>query len=335
MDTARTVITADHSNEEKISSSDSAHIVRPLTSDKSNRWAVILAGGDGERLRPLTRLIAGDERPKQFCSFLDGETLLEQTRRRVDLAVPPEQTLIVVTAAHKPFYTTLLSDVAPNRVIEQPTNKGTAPAILYSLLHVAAVAPTATVVFFPSDHYFSDEERFMAHVDSAFETTDLNPHLITLLGIAPENPEVDYGWIEPARAISVKGSFSFHRVQRFWEKPSRALALTLMSGGCLWNSFVMVGRAQSFLRMIQRAVSPLYNKFAHLSSALNTIWEESSIRTLYSELTSTNFSRDVLTKRPEELAVLAVSEVGWSDWGAPQRVRSTLARMGIRAGWAA
>lgn len=140
-------------------------------------------------------MIAGDERPKQFCSFLKDETLLEQTRRRVAFAVPAHQTLIVVTAAHEPFYRSLLSEVLPNRVIEQPTNKGMAPAILYSLMHLAAVAPTATVAFFPSDHYFSDEERFMAHVDSAFETTELNPHLITLLGIAPENPEVEYGWI--------------------------------------------------------------------------------------------------------------------------------------------
>jgi len=97
----------------------------------------------------------------------------------------------------------------------------------------------------------------------------------------------------------------------------------------------MVGRAQTLLRMIQRAVTVLYNKFAAVSSALNTTREESSVRALYSDVTSTNFSHDVLTKSPEKLAVLAVSEVGWSDWGSPQRVRSTLARMGIRAGWAA
>jgi mannose-1-phosphate guanylyltransferase len=330
---AATVGTSDHSDGEKISSNDSAHIVRPFTSDKSNRWAVILAGGDGERLRPLTRLIAGDERPKQFCSFFNGETLLEQTRRRVAFAVPPSQTLITVTAVHKPFYTSLLSDMPPNRVIEQPMNKGTAPAILYSLIHLAAAAPTAAVAFFPSDHYFSDEERFMAHVASAFEAADLNPQLITLLGIAPENAEVEYGWIEPGSPISGKGAFSFCRVRRFWEKPSSGLALKLMAEGCLWNSFVMVGRAQALLRLIQRALPAIYNQFADVRSALNTSREESSIRTAYSEVTSTNFSRDVLTKCHEDLAVLAVSEVGWSDWGAPQRVHSTLARMGIRAVW--
>ncbi len=175
----------------------------------------------------------------------------------------------------------------------------------------------------------------MTHVDSAFDASDLRPESITLLGIAPENPEVDYGWIEPAQPISEKGAFSFHRVERFWEKPSLALARTLMTRGCLWNSFVMVGRAQAFLRMIRRAVPALYNKFGQVSSALNAAEEESRIRALYSALPSTNFSRDVLTKGAAQLAVLAVSEVGWSDWGAPQRVLSTLAHMGVSAEWAA
>lgn len=293
-----------------------------------NRWAVILAGGNGERLRPLTRLIAGDERPKQFCSFLGRGTLLEQTTRRVAFAVPRGQTLIVVTEAHEPFYKSLL-DLSIDRVIEQPTNKGTTPAILYSLLYLASVAPTATVAFFPSDHYFSDEEWFMAHVASAFEAADLNPQLITLLGIAPENPEVEYGWIEPGQPISGKGVFMFYRVRRFWEKPSRVLAARLMAGGCLWNSFVMVGRSQALLYMIQRAMPVLYNKFANVSPTLSTTREESKIRELYSQLTSTNFSYDVLAKSPEELAVLAVNEVGWSDWGSPQRVQSALAEMGV------
>src|SRR5437016_8599056 len=103
-----------------------------------SRWALILAGGDGRRLRPLTRQIAGDDRPKQFCPVLGGETLLEQTRRRVAALAPSERVLVVVVRAHERFYAPLLADVPSRCVVIQPENRGTAPAILYGLLRLTA-----------------------------------------------------------------------------------------------------------------------------------------------------------------------------------------------------
>src|SRR6266849_2035571 len=111
------------------------------TIDKASddRWAVILAGGDGTRLRSLTRAIAGDDRPKQFCPILSNETLLDQTRRRVSLAVPSCQTMLSLTATHRDFYMELVADMPPANLVVQPTNLGTAPAILYSLFRLSAL----------------------------------------------------------------------------------------------------------------------------------------------------------------------------------------------------
>lgn len=300
-----------------------------LRSDRRNIWAVILAGGDGVRLRPLTRLIAGDERPTQFCTIFGGQTLLDQTRQRVSLAVPPDQTMFVVTQTHEPFYASLLADVPANCVVVQPKNQGTAPAILYSLLRLAATSPEASVAFFPSDHYFSDDKKFMTHVEAAFDAADSCPELVTLVGIAPEGPEVEYGWIEPAETILQRDPITLCRVGCFWEKPCLAQAQTLMQRGCLWNSFVMVGHVTTFLEMIRRAAPQVYYRFKSVRSKLNTAEEELAVRSLYCQLPSTNFSQQVLAVRPVDLAVLAVSEVGWSDWGEPQRVLTTLARLNI------
>src|SRR6266550_1229583 len=122
---------------------------------RNERWAVILAGGDGTRLRSMTRAIAGDDRPKQFCSIIGGRTLLDQTRERVALSVPSDRTLLVVTEKHQRFYQPL---ALPNELlVAQPESKGTAPAILYSLLRVAAKSPKAIVGLFPSDHFFADD----------------------------------------------------------------------------------------------------------------------------------------------------------------------------------
>ena len=135
-----------------------------------NDWAVILAGGDGTRLKALTRRISGDDRPKQFCRILGHETLLEQTRRRVLLEVAPQRTIYVVNRAHQLYYAPLLTAEPAKNLVIQPANRGTAPAILYSLLRIAAVDAKAIVAFFPSDHYISDDYRFMAQVRCALRS---------------------------------------------------------------------------------------------------------------------------------------------------------------------
>src|SRR6185295_13561576 len=168
---------------------------------RGERWAVILAGGDGTRLQSMTYTITGDDRPKQFVPVIGGSTLLDQTRSRVALSVWPGRTLFVVTEKHRRFYQSLTQTVSQNLLLEQPANKGTAPAILYALLGVAAKSPKAIVALFPSDHYFADDEEFMAHVDAAFDAVQAQPSTVTLLGITPNAPETEYGWIEPKRSI--------------------------------------------------------------------------------------------------------------------------------------
>lgn len=300
---------------------------------QSDRWAVILAGGDGTRLRSLTRVIAGDDRPKQFCPILGGETLLDQTLRRVSLSVPEAQTLFVLTEAHKEFYKPLLARVACHRKIVQPFNQGTAPAILYSLMRLADINPQASVAFFPSDHYLDDDEAFASHVDAAFEAVRTRQDLIVLLGIAPTGPEVEYGWIEPSSPIQLKTIDGLRRVRRFWEKPSHAHARALYERGSLWNSFVMIGRVQEFLHLIRRTLPELYGAFAGVRSSFGTGIEGRAVRALYDQIPPTNFSHEVLAACPNNLAVLPVKGLEWSDWGAPERVLSTLARMGAQVEW--
>ena len=296
---------------------------------RADRWALILAGGDGTRLRPLTRVIAGDERPKQFCALIGGETLLDQTRGRVAMAVPASQTLFVLTRKHEPFYDQLLGDVPRERRIVQPRNAGTAPAILYSLLRLSKSAPSSSAAFFPSDHFFSDDAAFMSHVETAFEATRDRDDMVVLLGINPEGPEAGYGWIEPAPSGPSEGRNALCRVQRFWEKPTPEFARGLLERGCLWNSFVMVGRVSAFLKMIGNAAPELYERFSAVVPALNTPEEEVLVEELYSQLGDVNFSQQVLAAKPRSLTVLRVGGITWSDLGEPRRVLSMMTDTGL------
>ena len=298
-------------------------------SKRSERWAVILAGGDGTRLQSMTRTITGDDRPKQFVPVIGGSTLLDQTRSRVALSVLPGRTLFVVTEKHRRFYQSLTQSVSPNLLLGQPANKGTAPAILYALMRVAAKSPKAIVALFPSDHYFADDEEFMSHVDAAFDAVQAQPNTVTLLGITPSAPETEYGWIEPKRSILASLPRSITRVSRFWEKPNAKVALSLMAQGCLWNSFVMIGRVDALLKMTRRALPEMYSQFATIMPAFETADERKALRELYSIIQESNFSHEVLAARPDDLAVMRVGDVGWSDLGEPARVLATLARMGV------
>ena len=296
-----------------------------------DRWAVILAGGDGTRLQSMTRAMTGDNRPKQFVPVIGGTTLLDQTRRRVARSVMPSQTFIVVTQKHYRFYQSLAHEISPGLLIQQPANKGTAPAIIYALLRVAIKSPRATVALFPSDHFFTDDEGFMSHIDTAFDAAQITPETITLLGITPASPEKEYGWIEPQRSILGSAARSITKVRRFWEKPSATLAHTLMERGCLWNSFVIVGRVDALLRMTQAALPQLFASFAALTPFFETTRERRALTELYSRIDEVNYSHEVLAARPQDLAVMRVDDVGWSDLGDPARVLSTLALTAVQS----
>jgi mannose-1-phosphate guanylyltransferase len=278
----------------------------------------------------MTRAITGDNRPKQFVPVIGGSTLLNHTRRRVALSIEPSRTMIVVTQKHRRFYQSLSGEIPRNLLLEQPINNGTAPAILYALLRVAAKSPKAIVALFPSDHFFADDEEFMSHIDVAIDAVAIQPEMVMLLGITPTAPETEYGWIEPEPSILASVQKSITRVSQFWEKPSLTCATSLMDRGCLWNSFVMVGRVDALLKMTRAAMPEMYGAFTAVTPTFETTNEHKALAELYSQIEDANFSHQVLAVRPKDLMVMRVGDVGWSDLGEPNRVLSTLARLGVQ-----
>ena len=149
----------------------------PGSRNGKHHWGVIFAGGDGTRLKPLTHLVSNDDRPKQFCPLLDGKTLLAQTRLRIAGSVNPGRTLFLLNEVHEPFYKEKLAKVSPVQMVVQPSNRGTLPAILWSLLRIVRLDEDAVVAFFPSDHYYLQEDKFMAGIASGFELAESHPRM--------------------------------------------------------------------------------------------------------------------------------------------------------------
>jgi len=306
------------------------------TRKRTQNWsAIILAGGEGSRLADLSCRIAGKKTPKQFCQIIDDQSLIEQTRRRVELAIQKDRIFYALNRSHERYYIPLLSDVLPARLVVQPLNRGTTPAILYSLMRLGAVDPTAHVALFPCDHYVSDDSLLMRHVRVAFHAIDDRPELIVVLGITPSAPEPEYGWIEPASAFLGGGKMLFH-VRRFIEKPSVEVARRMWAHGrCLWNTFILVGRLPNLLTMMIRARPELYDIFTELSGALGTKFESEAVEQMYRTIAPVDFCKSVLSTHAHNLSVLPVSGLYWNDLGNSSRVLSTIARSGLKPKWMA
>jgi mannose-1-phosphate guanylyltransferase len=300
--------------------------------NSGHRWGVILAGGEGVRLQPLTRLVTGDNTPKQFCPLLGGATLLHRTRRRIARSIPEERTVFVLLKSHERFYSKELYGVRDTHKIEQPSNRGTFAAIVYSLVRLVRLDPEAVVAFFPSDHHYSDESKFMAGVELAFGMAEAARETVIALGAAATTPEPSYGWIEAGAKISTDAGTGLLQVKRFWEKPSQRMADVLMDRGCVWNTFVLVGRASAFLAMIQASAPDAFKAFAPLMT-IDDGSEEGAANTIYSVVPAADFSTIVLSATPDRLGVLCLGDVGWSDLGDPNRVLSVVCEAGAEPKW--
>jgi len=290
------------------------------------RWAIVLAGGDGTRLRGLTRKIDGDGRPKQFSRIFGDRSLLSHTRERLEPIFGDDRLMFVVTKGHESFYSDELADVDPSCVLEQPANRGTGVAIIASLLQLLEHEVDPIVGIFPSDHYYADNAEFVTLINSAINVSSEHKDSIVLIGAKPEWPEVEFGWIEPGVVITNRTRTPLFNVGRFCEKPRPAEARSLMRKGGLWNTFITIGRAGAFLKLLSATVLPAMTSMAEAVVRGN-------LDSVYNEIETIDFSKHVLSAELGNLLVMADNTSGWADLGNQARVIHTLDRNNTEPDW--
>jgi len=305
---------------------------RGVTRYSGMLWSIILAGGEGRRLRPLVQRIHADSRPKQFAVLVGARSLLRQTLDRSALLVPPERTVVVATRSHEKFFAGDTWGEHPPRVLVQPSDRGTAAGVLLPAHRIQRMDSRAVVLVFPSDHYVGDDAAFMAHAERMAAAAGRHPKRILLAGAQPDGPETGYGWIQPGVMIERTPESELRGIVRFVEKPDEDAARLLLARGGLWNTFVMAARVGTLVAAGRRTLPILHERLARIGDASGTE-EAGAIESAYRLAPTANFSQSVLAELPGSLAVAPMRGVAWSDWGTPDRVIETLRRAHIEPAW--
>jgi|WetSurMetagenome_2_1015567.scaffolds.fasta_scaffold74935_3 mannose-1-phosphate guanylyltransferase len=304
------------------SDSDAAH---PAAEASPDRVALLLAGGDGMRLRDLTSEITGTPIPKQYCRLLQGSSLLEASISRVHLLFPHKCINVVINEDHLDLAMDQVKSLPDSNVFVQPLNRDTGPGMMFALLKMERVYGDATVAVFPTDHYIDRDWAFIAHVTRAVNAISCHPDKIGILGVVPDRPETGYGYILPADPVKTKGKA--YRVEAFTEKPDPDTARDIIARGGIWNTFVMVFKLSRMLELLQQMVP---HEFAKLSVLRNFPYKAAE---LYRTITPWNFSTQVLSRIPQHLIVFRIANVSWSDWGTREAVERTYKALNIVPFW--
>jgi len=305
------------------------------------RWGIVLAGGESTRMRPLISYWLGEDRPKQYCTFVGSRSMLQHTIDRARSVVSEEHVVTIIGRGHREFLTESANENLPGVVLEEPSNLGTAPGVFLPTAYVLADNPEATVILLPSDHFVHPEDRFCDHIIHAFELAEKYRDEIILVGAIPDRAETDYGWIAPGKTRTDGRSPLTHgpmQVVCFQEKPGGKEARALLRQGCLWNTMVMTVKAKTLWTLGRQCLPEMMCEFDAFLMVLRAVregrldpeYEASALATLYNDLASADFSKDLLQHVCDHSVVLPMDGVDWCDWGHPRRVAETLANLGRR-----
>lgn len=284
-------------------------------------WSIVLAAGEGSRLGSITVDAAGRHVPKQFCSLLGGDTLLQDAIARASCVSAPDRLCAVVAADHREWWQHMDLGIPEANLLCQPCNRGTANGLLFALSAILRRDPEARVVVLPSDHHIHKEAVFRQALRSAAEAACQPGAPVVMLGIEPEFADPELGYILPTTTAG--GNDEAAPVSGFFEKPSRPRAQELIAHGALWNAFVLAAPAASLLRLFLRRMSGHVRGFATLGEWLT---DPAALASYYATLDTRDFSRDVVPGNEAMLRVRRVPSCGWSDLGTPGRLVRVLRR---------
>ena len=273
-------------------------------------YAVIMAGGGGTRLWPVSR----KDRPKQLLPLLGEETLFQSTVNRLVDVFPLERILVVTVAEQASEMQVQVPSIPLENYLIEPAPRGTASVVGLAAAILRKRDPEAVMAILPSDHFIRNRDLFHYLLRTAFDIASQN-YLVTL-GITPLHPSTAYGYIQQGASLDGDFNYPAYKVRRFKEKPDEKTAQEfLRSGDHSWNSGMFVWRAHAILAEIEKQMPALADALNKISAAWNTSKQDEVIDALWHDLEVETVDYAVMEKA-ERVAVMPAGGLGWSDVGA-------------------
>jgi mannose-1-phosphate guanylyltransferase len=273
-------------------------------------YALILAGGSGERFWPLSRRT----RPKQLLQLVSKKILLEETVARMEGLVPRERILILTNVEQEKAVRELLKDFPAENILAEPVKRDTAAAVALGAGWVAVRDHAATMMVLPADHVINDRKAFQETMKLAATAAEETGGLVTI-GIKPTWACPGFGYIEQGAAVRLRdsdGKGAVHRVVRFREKPNTELAESfLRMGNFRWNAGMFVWSVPTLLSEFNRHAPELADFISQIRAVGNF---EKGLRERFSKLPRVSFDYAVMEKADRVLVVEASFD--WDDVGS-------------------
>lgn len=225
------------------------------------RYALIMAGGSGTRLWPMST----KEQPKQLIPFIEGRSLIEVAHSRLEGLIPVENRYICAGEAHRDIITEALN-LSPSCYLGEPTGRDTLNALGYSAAILSKQDPEAVMSVFTSDHLIEPVSDFLSIVEKGFLTVEEQPETLVTFGIQPTEPACGFGYLEIGAPLNKDASI----VSRFREKPDAETAEKFFKAGpssYLWNSGMFVWKVSTFLKCIEKYHPDIYKDLMIIAEA--------------------------------------------------------------------
>lgn len=271
------------------------------------RYAVIMAGGAGTRLWPLSRR----DRPKQLMRLFDGKSLLRLSYERVARLLPPSQIHVITGRAHRDVVRAELPELPDENLLGEPVGRDTANAVGMAAAVLRHRDPHAIMGVFTADHMITPLDRFDAAVEQAYLAAENHPKALVTIGIRPSSPVTSYGYL----ARGEKLGEALYQVRRFTEKPNQAEAMKyLASGEYYWNSGMFVWRADTILGELKRHMPQSHASLCDIASCWDTPSRDAKLDQLYPTLMRISIDFAVM-ERAERVLVVEMN-CNWVDVGS-------------------